>query len=60
VSSFLLAVALVFIIEGALPFAAPALSKETWRRLVGMTDGQLRFVGLVLMLVGLGLLLFFW
>jgi hypothetical protein len=59
-TTLLLAVGLVLILEGILPFAAPSFSRETWRRLIGMTDGQLRFVGLASVLSGLAILLVFW
>ena len=52
----LTALALVFIIEGLLPFLLPGLWRETFRRLTEMSDGQLRFIGLTSMLAGLLLL----
>jgi uncharacterized protein len=51
--SLLAAFALVFVVEGLLPFVAPALWRESFRRLVLLTDGQLRFVGLVSIVIGL-------
>jgi uncharacterized protein YjeT (DUF2065 family) len=51
------AVALMLVIEGVLPFLLPAVWRETFRRLTDMTDGQIRFVGLSSMLVGLLVLL---
>jgi len=56
-TTFLLALALMLILEGVLPFIAPNLWREMFRRITQMTDGQLRFVGLSSMLVGLLLLL---
>lgn len=50
------AVALMLVIEGILPFLAPAAWRETFRRMTEMSDGQLRFVGLSSMLGGLLLL----
>ncbi len=47
------ALALVLVIEGLLPFLAPRLWRESFRKLVTLTDGQLRFIGLVS--IGLGL-----
>lgn len=47
------AFALVLVIEGALPFIAPALWRESFRRLVLLTDGQLRFIGLISITIGL-------
>ena len=52
-TTFLLAIALMLVIEGALPFLAPRLWRDTFRRITQMTDGQLRFVGLTSMLIGL-------
>ncbi|MDP2706480.1 MAG: DUF2065 domain-containing protein [Burkholderiales bacterium] len=54
----LTALALMLIIEGMLPFLAPAFWRETFRRITEMSDGQLRFIGITSMLAGL-LLLFF-
>ncbi len=56
--NLLVAVALMLVIEGALPFLAPAVWRETFRRLIEMSDGQLRFIGLGSMLAGLLLLYF--
>ncbi len=52
----LTALALMLIIEGALPFLAPGFWRETFRRITEMSDGQLRFIGLTSMLAGLLLL----
>ena len=49
------AFALMLVIEGILPFVAPKLWRETFRSLVEMKDGQIRFAGLASM--GLGLVL---
>jgi hypothetical protein len=54
--NLLAAVALMLVIEGILPFLAPAAWRETFRRMTEMSDGQLRFVGLSSMLGGLLLL----
>lgn len=51
------AFALMLVIEGVLPFLLPGVWRETFRRLTEMTDGQIRFVGLSSMLVGLLVLL---
>jgi uncharacterized protein YjeT (DUF2065 family) len=56
-STFLMAFALMLIFEGVLPFLAPNLWRDTFRKITQMTDGQIRFVGLSSMLVGLLLLL---
>ncbi len=52
------AFALVMIIEGALPFAAPKLWRETFRKLIELSDGQLRFLGLIALVAGVVTLLF--
>jgi uncharacterized protein YjeT (DUF2065 family) len=51
--SLLAAFALVLVIEGLLPLAAPRLWRESFRKLVDLTDGQLRFIGLVSIVIGL-------
>ena len=55
-TTFLLAFALMLIIEGLLPFLAPSLWRETFRRIMLLTDGQIRFFGLTSMLAGVILL----
>ena len=55
-SSLLAAFALMLVLEGILPFLMPGVWRETFRRLTEMTDGQIRFMGLSSMLVGLLLL----
>jgi uncharacterized protein len=52
----LMAVALMLVIEGLLPFLLPAIWRQTFRKLTELSDGQIRFVGLSSMLVGLLLL----
>ena len=58
-TSLLIAFALMLVLEGLVPFLAPALWRETFRRLVQLSDGQIRFAGLTSMLVGLILLMVF-
>ena len=58
-SSLLTAFALMLIIEGLLPFLAPEFWREAFRRLIALTDGQLRFIGLTSMLAGVILLFIF-
>jgi uncharacterized protein YjeT (DUF2065 family) len=57
-NTLLMAFALMLIIEGLLPFLAPSLWRETFRRITEFSDGQIRFFGLSSMLVGLLLLYF--
>ena len=54
---FLMALALMLILEGVLPFLAPTLWRETFRKITQLSDGQIRFIGLSSMIVGLLLLL---
>ena len=54
----LTALALMLVIEGVLPFLAPGLWRETFRRIIETSDGQVRFIGLASMLAGVLLLLF--
>lgn len=57
-SSLLLAFALMLVLEGLMPFVAPTAWRETFRRLIQFSDGQIRFVGLTSMLIGLLLMIF--
>ncbi|HRP95307.1 MAG TPA: DUF2065 domain-containing protein [Rhodocyclaceae bacterium] len=52
-NSLLLAFALMLVIEGILPFLAPARWRETFLQLARLADGQIRFIGLASMLIGL-------
>ncbi|MCU0841959.1 MAG: DUF2065 domain-containing protein [Thiobacillaceae bacterium] len=54
---FLPALALMLVMEGVLPFLAPAAWREAFSRMIQFTDGQLRFMGLASMLAGLIILL---
>lgn len=56
--TLLAAFALMLVLEGVLPFVAPQVWRETFRRLLEYSDGQIRFFGLGSMLVGLILLAF--
>ena len=55
-TTLLMALALMLVIEGLLPFLAPKLWRDTFRRLMLLTDGQIRFFGLTSMIAGLILL----
>ena len=55
-TTFILAFALMLIIEGVLPFLAPNLWRDTFRRVTQLSEGQIRFFGLTSMLIGLLLL----
>jgi uncharacterized protein len=51
----LTALGIVFILEGLLPFAAPALYQRMVQQIAALAPGQIRFYGLIS--VGLGLIL---
>ena len=55
-TTLLMAFALMLVIEGLLPFLAPKAWRETFLRLMQLSDGQIRFFGLTSMIVGLFLL----
>ncbi len=55
-TTILMAFALMLIVEGLLPFLAPSLWRETFRRIMLLSDGQIRFFGLTSMLAGVILL----
>lgn len=51
------ALALMLIAEGLLPFISPRQWRAVFERAVQMSDGQIRFIGLVSLLAGVALLL---
>ena len=55
-TTLLMALALMLVIEGLLPFLAPKVWRETFLRLMQLSDGQIRFFGLTSMIAGLILL----
>ena len=58
--SLLGALALMLVIEGLLPFLHPGAWRQLFARVLAMSDGQIRFIGLSSMLAGLALLLALW
>ena len=48
--------ALMLVFEGLLPFLSPNLWRQLFARMLAMTDGQIRFVGLTSMLGGVVIL----
>lgn len=54
------ALALMLVVEGLLPFLSPKLWREVFSRVLAMSDGQIRFIGLSSMLSGLLLLYLNW
>jgi uncharacterized protein YjeT (DUF2065 family) len=57
-TTFLMAFALMLVIEGILPFLFPTQWRETFHRIIQLSDGQIRFFGLSSMIAGLLLLLY--
>lgn len=55
--SLLLAFGLMLVLEGMLPLLAPVSWRQTFRRMLEFKDGQLRFVGLTLVICGLLIIL---
>jgi uncharacterized protein YjeT (DUF2065 family) len=56
-SNLWLAFALMLVLEGLLPFISPRIWRETFRRAIELADGQLRFIGLTSIIIGLAILL---
>ena len=50
------AVALMLILEGLLPFLSPGAWRAMFERATKLSDGQIRFIGLSSMVIGLLLL----
>ncbi|MCX2862663.1 DUF2065 domain-containing protein [Paucibacter sp. PLA-PC-4] len=53
------ALALMLVIEGLLPFINPGAWRQVFARMLAMSDGQIRFIGLSSIIAGL-LLYAFW
>ncbi len=53
------ALALMLVIEGLLPFINPGAWRQVFARMLAMSDGQIRFIGLSSIVAGL-LLYAFW
>jgi hypothetical protein len=56
-SDWLAAIGLLLVIEGILPFAAPAVWRDGFRRMLELGDGQLRFIGAASIVGGVFLLM---
>lgn len=55
-TGLLTALGLMLVLEGMLPFLAPQIWRDTLRKAIALRDGQLRFFGLISMLIGLALI----
>lgn len=54
--SLFAALGLVLLLEGLLPLLFPQVWRDTFKRMIELKDGQLRFVGLMSIVGGLMLL----
>jgi len=54
------ALALMLVVEGLLPFLSPGMWRQVFQRALQMSDGQIRFLGLSSMIVGLAAWLLLW
>ena len=52
--------ALMLVVEGLLPFFSPQSWRRVFERAMQLSDGQIRFLGLTSMLLGLATLALFW
>ncbi len=53
------AFALMLVFEGLLPFLSPKVWRQVFERATKLSDGQIRFIGLSAMIIGV-LLLYVW
>lgn len=61
-ASWTLALGMMLLIEGIIPFLFPKQWRTAFNRILGLSDGQIRFLGLFALLCGLlviGLVRFF-
>jgi uncharacterized protein YjeT (DUF2065 family) len=54
------ALALMLVLEGLLPLLSPGTWRAAFQRALQLSDGQLRFMGLVSIGLGLVLLVLWW
>ena len=57
-TEILTALALVFVIEGMLPFVSPSRYRQMVAEITRLSDSNIRSVGLIVMIAGLVLLFF--
>ncbi|OWQ93293.1 DUF2065 domain-containing protein [Roseateles aquatilis] len=58
--NWLVALALLLVMEGLMPFLNPVAWRKLFAKLLAMSDGQLRFLGLASVLCGGLLLMLVW
>ena len=54
--TLLAALGLLLVLEGLMPLLLPQAWRDTFRRIMALKDGQLRFMGLMSVLLGLVLI----
>ena len=52
------AIALMLVLEGILPLTAPKFWRDVFRQMVELRDGQIRFIGMMSVGIGVALLYF--
>ncbi|MEQ1487182.1 MAG: DUF2065 domain-containing protein [Methylotenera sp.] len=52
-STLITALGLMLVLEGLLPLVLPQTWRETFKRMIELKDGQLRFVGLMSVIGGI-------
>ncbi|MDP1658044.1 MAG: DUF2065 domain-containing protein [Methylotenera sp.] len=55
-SALITALGLMLVLEGLLPLLLPQTWRETFKRMIALKDGQLRFVGLLSVVGGVVLI----
>jgi len=55
-ASLAMAIGLVLVIEGIMPFVSPARWRDMLQKVAALADSQIRFFGLSMMLAGLAVL----
>jgi uncharacterized protein YjeT (DUF2065 family) len=57
-ASLLLALGLMLILEGLMPMVLPRLWKSLFEQMLKLDDGQIRFFGMLMVIVGLSVIWF--
>jgi uncharacterized protein len=56
VDAWVLAMGLVLVLEGLMPMVAPGRWRRLFEQMLQLQDGQIRFFGIFLVLIGLALM----
>jgi uncharacterized protein YjeT (DUF2065 family) len=56
VDAWVLAMGLVLVLEGLMPMIAPSRWRRLFEQMLQLQDGQIRFFGIFLVLIGLALM----